>query len=182
MNRPTDHEPATEPEKTPEAIDPEANTVIDNPEPQATDTLVEPVENNPTSQSADPLSPTVDPPSPAKASDKPPSPAKTTDDDVVVTGLGFSSPGRPVALSKHSAKEEISAMDKGKWESELSNYTNLSAEDLHSGFLNRLYTSRDFEAGLVGLMKERYEVNVTFPLHKYSNSPFVRTGLMYQLQ
>ena len=48
MNRPTDHEPATEPEKTPEAIDPEANTVIDNPEPQATDTLVEPVEDNPT--------------------------------------------------------------------------------------------------------------------------------------
>ena len=84
--------PATESEKTPEAIDPEANTVIDNPEPQAIDTLVEPVENNPTSQSADPLSPAVDPPSPAKATDKPPSPAKTTDDDVVVTGLGFSSP------------------------------------------------------------------------------------------
>ena len=120
--------------------------------------------------------------SPAKASDKPPSPAKTTDDDVVVTGLGFSSPGRPVALSKHSAKEESSAVDKGKWKSELSNYTNLSAEDLHSGFLNRLYTSRNFEAGLVGLMKERYEVNVTFPLHNYSNSPFVRTGLTYQLQ
>ena len=72
-------------------------------------------------------------------------------------------------------------MDKGKWKSELSNYTNLSAEDLHSGFLNRLYTSRDFEAGLVGLMKERYEVNVTFPLHKYSNSPFVKTGPIYQL-
>ena len=161
----SDHEPATEPEKTPEAIDPEANAVIDNPEPQATDTLVEPVENNPTSQSADPLSPIVDPSSPAKASDKPPSPGKTTNDDVVVTGLGFSSPGHPVALSKHSAKEDISAMNKGKWKSELSNYTNLGAEDLNSGFLNRLYTSRDFEAGLVGLMKERYEVNVTFPLH-----------------
>ena len=135
MNKPTDHEPATQPEKTPEAIDPEADTVTDNPEPQATDTLVEPVENNPPSQSADPLSPTVDPPSLAKEYDKPPSHAKTTDDDVVVTGLGFSSPGRPVALSKHSAKEEISAMDKGKWKSELSNYTNLSAQDLHYGFL-----------------------------------------------
>ena len=89
LNKPTDHEPATEPEKTPEAIDPEADTVTDNPEPQATDTLVEPVENNPPSQSADPLSPTVDPPSPAKESDKPPSPTKTTDDDVVVTGLAL---------------------------------------------------------------------------------------------
>ncbi|XP_044335569.1 uncharacterized protein [Triticum aestivum] len=52
-------------------------------------------------------------------------------------------------------------MDKGKWKSKLSNYTNLSAEDLHSGFLNRLYTSRDFEAGLVGLMKERYEAELS---------------------
>nr|XP_040246208.1 neurofilament heavy polypeptide-like [Aegilops tauschii subsp. strangulata] len=160
LNKPTDREPATEPEKTPEAIDPEAGTVTDNPEPQATDTLVELVENNPPSQSADPLSPTVDPPSPAKEPDKPPSPAKTTDDDVVVTGLGFSSPGRPVALSKHSAKE-ISAMDKGKWKSKLSNYSNLSAQELHSGFLNRLYTNRDFEAGLIGLMKERYEAELS---------------------
>ena len=166
MNKPTDHEPATEPEKTPGAIDPEADTVTD-PEPQATDTLVEPVENNPTSQSADPLSPTVDPLSPAKASDKPPSPAKTTDDDVVVTGVGFNSPGRPVALSKHSTKEEISAMDKGKWKSELSSYANLSTQDLHSGFLNRLYTSRDYEAGLVGLMKECYEVIFVQTFHKY---------------
>ena len=134
MNRPTDHDPAIEPGKTPEAINPEANSVVDNPEPQATDPLVEPVKNNPTNQSADLPSPTVDPPSLAKASDKPPSPAKTTDDDVVVTGLGFSSPGRPVALSKHSAKEDISAMDKGKWKSELSNYTNLSTQELHSGF------------------------------------------------
>ena len=100
---------------------------------------------------------------------------------MVVTGLGFSSPGRPIALSKHSAKVDISALNKGKWKSELSNYTNLGAEDLHSGFLNCLYTSRDFEAGLVGLMKDRYEVNVTFPLHKYSNSPFVKTGPIYQL-
>ena len=113
MNRPTDHEPATEPEKTPEAIDPEANTAVDNPEPQGTDTLAEPVEDNPTNQSADPLSPTVDPPSLAKASDKPSSPAKTTDDDVVVTGLGFSSPGHPVALSSIAPKKKFLLWTKG---------------------------------------------------------------------
>lgn len=41
---------------------------------------------------------------------------------------------------------------------DLSNFINLSTEELHSGYLNRLYTSRDLEAGLVNLMKERYEV------------------------
>ena len=95
--------------------------------------------------------------------DKPPSPTKTADDktdDVVVTGFGFAAPGNPIALSKHSAKEEISAVDKGKWKADLESYTHLSAQDIHSGFLNRLYTSRDYEAGLVNMMKERYEVNV----------------------
>ena len=48
---------------------------------------------------------------------------------------------------------------------DLSNFVNLSAEELHSGFLNRLYTSRDFEAGLINLMKERYEVNTATPLY-----------------
>ena len=67
-------------------------------------------------------------------------------------------PGNPVALSKHSAKEEFSAMDKGKSNADLSSYAHLSAQDIHPGFLNRLYTSRDYEAGLVNLMKERYEV------------------------
>ena len=50
-------------------------------------------------------------------------------------------------------------MNKGKGKTDLSAYTDLSAQDLHSGFLNRLYTSRDYEAGLVNLMKEHYEVN-----------------------
>ena len=49
-------------------------------------------------------------------------------------------------------------MSKGKGKTDLSAYVDLSAQDLHSGFLNRLYTSRDYEAGLVNLMKERYEV------------------------
>ena len=57
------------------------------------------------------------------------------------------------------SKEELSAMEKGKWKTDLSSYAHLNAQDIHSGFLNRLYTSRDFEAGLVNMMKERYEVN-----------------------
>ena len=49
-------------------------------------------------------------------------------------------------------------MGKGKGKTDLSHFVNLSAEELHSDYLNRLYTSRDLEAGLVNLMKERYEV------------------------
>ena len=78
----------------------------------------------------------------------------------MITGFGHTTPGNHVALSKHSAKEEFSAMDKGKWNADLWSYAHLTAQDIHSGFLNRLYTSRDYEAGLVNLMKERYEVTV----------------------
>ena len=112
---------------------------------------------------ADPITPVADPPSPAKAADKPPSPTKVADDhsdDVLVTGVDHTTPGNPVALSKHSAKEEFSTMDKGKWKIDLSSYAHLNAQEIHSGFLNRLFTSRDYEAGLVNLMKERYEVNI----------------------
>ena len=94
--------------------------------------------------------------------DNPPSPTKAADDktdDVVVTGFSYTAPGNPTALSKHSAKEEFSAIDKGKWKVDLESYAHLSAQDIHSGFLNRVYTSRDYEAGLLSMMKERYEVN-----------------------
>ena len=49
-------------------------------------------------------------------------------------------------------------MDKGKWKTYLSSYVHLNAQELHSRYLNRLYTSRDYEVGLVNLMKELYEV------------------------
>ena len=99
--------------------------------------------------------------SPVRGTDTPSSPAKTTEgqgDDVIITGMGHSSPGHPVILAKHSAKEERAAMEKGKWSTDLSSYAHLSAQELHSGFLNRLHSNRDYEAGLVNLMKERYEV------------------------
>ena len=54
---------------------------------------------------------------------------------------------------------EQAAREKGKWSSDLSNYAHLNADELHSGFLNRLHSNRDYEASLVNLMKERYEVN-----------------------
>ena len=77
----------------------------------------------------------------------------------MITGFGDTSPGNPVALLKHNTKVESTAMEKGKWKTGLSSYAHLNAQELHSGYLNHLYTSRDYEAGLVNLMKERYEVS-----------------------
>ena len=144
MTKPAEVPNRDETEQTPEPSHPDVDNIPDGPSlpDQATE-----------AENMD-----IDTSAPA---DDPPSLAKGSDDDVVVTGTGFTSPGNPIALSKHRAKEELSTMDKGKWKTDLSSYAHLNAQDIHSGFLNRLYTSRDYEAGLVDLMKELYEVNVT---------------------
>ena len=155
LNKLADDNPATEPKKIPEQFEPNADVFLDDLPPQDHENFVKQMEDDPTGHAADP-------PSPAKAADKPPSPVKAADDkadDIMIIGVSHTTPGNPVALSKHSAKEEFSTMDKGKWNTDLSSYAHLNAQDIHSGFLNRMYTSRDYEAGLVNLMKERYEVN-----------------------
>ena len=99
--------------------------------------------------------------SPSKPADKPIAPTQTgesKDDDVVITGVGRFEPGNPVSLAKHTMKEDFSAMNKGKWDVDLETYAALSAQDLHSGYLNRLYTSRDCEAGMVKMMRDKFEV------------------------
>ena len=72
--------------------------------------------------------------------------------------MGHSSLGHPVVLAQHSAKEERAAREKGKWSTDLSSYAHLNTEELHSSFLSCLHSNRDYEVGLVNLMKERYEV------------------------
>ena len=143
MTKPAEDPNLDETEQTPEPSHPDADNIPDGP------SLPD--------QATEAKHMYIDPPAHA---DDTPSPAKSADDDLVVTGIGHTSPGNPIALSKHSAKEEFSAMDKGKWKTDLSSYAHLNAQDIHSGYLNRLYTSRDYEAGLVNLMKERYEVNI----------------------
>ena len=98
---------------------------------------------------------------PAKSTEKPTTPVQTggtKDDEVVITGTGHTEPSNPVALSKHSAKEEFAAFGKGKWNADLTTYAALNAQDIHSGYLNRLYASRDYEASLINMMKDKYEV------------------------
>ena len=143
LNKPADDNPAIEPEKTPEPLEPNADDIPDDPPPQDHETFVEQMENDPTGHA-------VDPPSPAKAADKPPSPVKAADDktdDVVVTDFGYTTPGNPIALSKHNAKEEAHSLEKGKVKLDLETYAALSASDIHADYLNRLHTSHDLAAG-----------------------------------
>ena len=131
-------------EKTPDLVVTNADALLDDPPPQDYDFIVEQVEVAPSGQSNKPTSPARDtdkPASPAKATDKPSSPMKAAgdkEDDIMITGVGHTSPGNPVALSKHSAKDELSAMSKGKWNANLSSYAHLNAQDIHSGFLNQI--------------------------------------------
>jgi hypothetical protein len=164
LNKPSDDNVDIEPEKTPDLERTNTDVTHDDPPPQDYNFIVEQAEVDTTGHTDKPTSPARaddKSASPAKAADKPSTPVKAADDkedDIMITGVGHTAPGNPVALSKHSAKDEVSAMGKGKWDTDLSTYAHLNAQDIHSGFLNRLYTSRDFEAGLVNLMKERYEV------------------------
>ena len=164
-------------ERTSEDAGGDTDIAMDDPVPQGQDTYVDPPEVNPTSHHADPPSPAVDPPSPvvdppspARASAKPSNADKIvegTTDDMVITGFGHTAPGNPVALSKHSAKVEFATIDKGKWKTDLSSCAHLNAQELHSGYLNCLYTSRNDEASLVNLMKERYEVTSIQTFYKF---------------
>ena len=122
--------------QTPEAA-------ADDPPPETHNIIVDPMGVDP---------PSTKPPSPTK-------PAEEEAEDIVVTGIGYTEPSNPTVLSKHSAKEEFSAADKGKWKLDLESYASFSASEIHSGYLSRLHTSQDMEAGLVNLMKERFEVN-----------------------
>ncbi|XP_044333682.1 uncharacterized protein [Triticum aestivum] len=167
LTKPADDNVVVEPEKTPDPEETNADAILNDPPPQDHDFFAEQVEVDTTSHADKATSPvrTDDKPvSPAKDTNKLPTPVKAADDkedDVMITSFGHTAPGNPVALSKHSAKDELSTMGKGKWSTDLSSYAHLNSQDIHSGFLNRLYTSRDFEAVLVNLMKERYEAELS---------------------
>ena len=90
LNTPFDDPNPSEPEKTPEQSNQNIEAILDDPPPQDHKILVEHMEVDLMIHA-----------------DKPPSPIKDADeqtDDVVATGIGYTTPGNPTALSKHSAK------------------------------------------------------------------------------
>ena len=163
LNKLTEEGMAVNPEKIPDSKEANLDDMLNDPPSQDHDLITEQAEIDTTCPVDQPTNSiqTDKPVSPAKNTDKPATPVRTTkekDDDVLITSVSHCEPGNPIALSKHTTKEEFSAMGKGKWNADLSTYAVLNAQDLHSGYLNRLYTSRDYEAGLVNMMKEKYEV------------------------
>ena len=136
---------------------------LNEPEKQTTETSLQAAEATIDDPPPEEHNVTIDHMDIDPATTKPPSPIKPTEekaDDVVITGLGYTAPGNPTVLSKHSAKDEISAANKGKLSVNLEIYAQYSAQEIHSRYLNRLHTNRDFEDGLVNLMKECLDVNV----------------------
>src|SRR3954470_9883926 len=161
LDNPAGGTAAPEPEKTPGA-DALGREDTQNYLPPQDDTCAEERITDPASHTDPPVSPVRVEESipPSGTADKPTGPLQSSDskdDDVVITGIGHSEPGNTATLAKHTAKDEILAV-KGKWDLDSSTYAALSAPDLYSGYLNRLYTSRDYEAGMIKMMKEKLEV------------------------
>ena len=125
-------EQMVETEQTTKPAGPNPETTFDEPPPQDLNMDNQPEAGTavPDSEPADPIRADDRSASPVRATDTPPSPVKTTGgqgDDDIITGMGHNSPGHPVILAKHSAKEEHAAMEKGKWSTDLSSYAHLSA-------------------------------------------------------
>ena len=107
LNKPVDDSNPSEPEKQqPESSHPIAEATIDDPPPEDHEASIDHMDVEPVISKSS---------SPAK-------PPEEEADDVVVTGLGYTAPGISTVLSKHSAKEEISVDDKGKWKVDLESY------------------------------------------------------------
>ena len=85
------------------------------------------------------------------------SPAQPADDpDVVITRMEFVEPGRPTALAKCSAKEEL--LERRRAKLDITNYANLSIGDIISGYVNQVHSSRDLEIDMVKQIQQKSEV------------------------
>ena len=85
-----------------------------------------------------------------------PKPSETHNDDVSITGTSFVEPGNPIALAKHTAKQEV--IERRKLKFDISHYAQLSSNEILSGYLSQVHSSRDLEIDMVKLMHQKYEV------------------------
>ena len=83
-------------------------------------------------------------------------PSEPQDDDVLIIGTGFIEPGNPIALAKHTAKQEV--IERRKQKFDISHYSQLSSNEILSGYLSQVHTSRDLEIDMVKQMHQKYEV------------------------
>ena len=102
----------------------------------------------PAASAPEATAPTDEPVIDTSANPEIPSPAQPADDpDVVITRTEFVEPGRPTALAKCSAKEELLARHWAKLD--VTDYTNLSIGELVSGYISQVHKSRDAEVAMV---------------------------------
>ena len=91
------------------------------------------------------------------------SPAQPADDpDVVITRTEFVEPGRPTALAKCSAKEEL--LQHRRVNLDLTDYANLNIGEIVPGYVNQVHKSRDVEIGMVNQIQQKSKVLVFFLL------------------
>lgn len=99
-----------------------------------------------------------------------------TNDEVTITGVAQSSGDIECVGQVHDQDEWVTS-EKGKTKLDLPNLEDLSADELHQGYLTRLSTSRDMEASMVNMLKRKYEVwrasSVQYYIYIYLFSPQV---------
>ncbi|XBI55784.1 hypothetical protein VPH35_037520 [Triticum aestivum] len=77
------------------------------------------------------------------------------DPDVVITRTEFVEPGRPTALAKCSAKEEL--LQHRRVNLDLTDYANLNIGEIVTGYVSQVHKSRDVEIGMVNEIQQKSE-------------------------
>ena len=99
-------------------------------------------------------------------------PLETYADDILITGTGFTEPGNPTILARHSAKQEV--MERRKVRFDVSHYAQLISSEVLSGYLSQVHSSRDLEIEMVKQMHQKYEVcHPAYISYVYPASPQV---------
>jgi hypothetical protein len=142
----------TKPIETPEVAEPEQQI----PAPEASEKQPEETITDTPPEIPDLCvdDPTIKPSDPAPSSSlKPP---ETQNDDVLITGSSFVEPGNPIALAKHTAKQEV--IERRKTKFDVSHYAHLSSSEIFSGYLSQVHSSRELEVDMVKQMHQKHEV------------------------
>ena len=125
----------TYPPQTEAPEDPVVTAQSDPPEPSADETTLNPAITEPSSSA---------------------NPPTTSDTDVLITGSQFVEPVNPTVLARHTAKQE--ALERQKVRFHVSHYTHLNVNDVLSGYLNHVHSSRDSEIEVVKQVQLKYEI------------------------
>ena len=84
---------------------------------------------------------------------------------MVITRTEFVELGRPTALAKCSAKEEL--LERRRANLDLTNYANLSIREIVSGYVSQVHKSRDLEIDMVNQIQQKSEVPLYCLPHSY---------------